>query len=125
MAEPAHPIVAVRRVLMAGVFMPVLVGLAWWKAVQFDPYTTSFFTKTYVAPSPAMPDEFRLFGGVVIVIGALVILAFANGLWRRRVVFREIWLEMLWALQVIAFGGAFFVAADRAEQLILAQETKT
>jgi hypothetical protein len=119
-----HPITRASGVLISLVFMPVLVVLAWWKAVQFDPYTMSFFTKTYIEPTPSMPDEFRLFGGIVIGIGALMLAACANGLWRRRVIFREIWMVMWMGLLFIAFGGAFFVAADQAAEAISMPENK-
>jgi hypothetical protein len=122
MADPPHPIAAILRLLISTVFMPALVVLAWWKALQFDPYRTSFFTKTYIEPTLDMPDEFRIAGWVIIGIGALVIAALANGLLRRRVVFREIWTAMWMGLLLAAFGGAFFLAANRAEEAIAARE---
>ncbi len=122
MADPPHPIAAILRLLISTVFMPALVVLAWWKALQFDPYRTSFFTKTYIEPTRDMPDEFRIAGWVIIGIGALVIAALANGLLRRRVVFREIWTAMWMGLLLAAFGGAFFLAANQAEEAIAARE---
>ena len=122
MAEPAHPIATAARTLIAAVFMPTLVVVAWWKASRFDPYTMAFFTKTYIEPTADMPGEFRIFGAVVIGIGALVIAALVNGLVRGRVVLREIWMAMLMGVMIMAFGGAFFLAADRAADAIAARE---
>jgi hypothetical protein len=118
LADPPHPIAAILRLLISTLFMPALVVLAWWKALQFDPYTMSFFTKTYIEPTPDMPDQFRIFGWIIVGIGALLLAALANGLWRRRVVFREIWTAIWMGLLVTAFGGAFFLAANRAEEAI-------
>jgi hypothetical protein len=122
MADPPHPIAAMLRLLISTVFMPALVVLAWWRAEQFDPYTMSFFTKTYIEPTPDMPDEFRIFGWIIIGIGALVLAAMANGLWRKRVVFREIRMAIWMGFLIAAFGGSFFLAANRSESAIAAKE---
>jgi hypothetical protein len=122
MSNPTHPIAALSRILIATVCMPALVVLAWWKAADFDPYAMSFFTKTYIAPTPSMPGEMRIFARIVIGSGIFLLAALANGLWRGRVTFREIWMAMWMGLLVMAFGGAFFVAADNAEEAIAARE---
>ncbi len=121
MAEPSHPIAQTARLLIAIVFMPALVILAWSKAAQFDPYTMSFFTKTYIAPTADMPFQFRMAGLVFVGVGALLLALSAYGLWRGRVVFREIWMMVWMGLMFAAFGGSFFLTADRAEKAISAR----
>lgn len=122
MSDPRHPIAGGLRVLIALGLMPVLVLLAWWKAGQFDPYTMSFFTKIYIEPTPGMPGELRTAAWIVMGIGALMLAALANGLIQRRTAFREIWMATWMGLLIIAFGGAFLVAAERAEMAIAARE---
>ena len=99
-----------------------MAAIAWWKAPQFDPYTTSFFTKTYIAPSASMPNELRLAGAVIIGLGALVGLAMVRGVAKARVTLRESLAAGVCAALVMAIGGAFFVAAHSA-QVRIAKET--
>lgn len=121
--ENSRPVVRAARALVGYVFMPVLVGLAWWKALDFDPYSTSFFTKIYIEPTPGMPDEMRIGGWVFIGIGAVLLAALLNGLWRRRVMLRNVWQVGWMGLLLMAFGGSFFLAADRAEVAIALRKT--
>ena len=123
MKEPEHPAAVIRRILFAGVFMPVLVGVAWWKAADFDPYTSSFFTKTYIEPTLGMPGELRMAGWVFIGVGVLLFAITLYGLLRIRVVLREVAVVIWVAVLFMAFGGAFFVAADSAQEAITARES--
>ncbi len=118
-----HPATKASGLVFAYFMMPFLVGIAWWKAGEFDPYTTSFFTKTYVEPSASMPDELRIVGCVLIAIGALLIVSCASGLAKARVTFREIWIVIWIGICVAAFGSAFFVAADSAQDRIEQEQT--
>lgn len=122
MTKREHPAAAIRRVLLACVLMPLLVAVAWWKALHFDPFTTSFFTRTYVAPSAETSSALRVFGAVVIAVGLLVAASLAVGLYRKRVVFREVRLALFLAWQVLAFGAAFFAAAERVDDVLLARK---
>jgi hypothetical protein len=99
-----------------------MTAIAWWKALQFDPYSMSFFTKTYIAPSPSMPNELRMAGAVIIVLGALVGWATVRAVAKGRVAARDGWVAGVGATLVIAMGAAFFVAAHSA-QVHIAQET--
>lgn len=110
-----HPVVKFRRIFWALIAMPTLVGLAWWKAVSFNPYTTSFFTKTYIAPTPQFPWEMRVAGWVFVAIGALLLITFAYGMTKKRLRLRECWSELSFSILLVVFGGAFFVAANSAQ----------
>lgn len=110
-----HPIVKYRRLFWALVLMPTLAAVAWWKAASYNPYTTSFFTKIYIAPSPELPGEMRLAGWVIVTVGALLLVIFMWGLAKKRLRASEGWAEILFALLLVAFGGAFFVAAQSAQ----------
>ena len=96
--------------------MPGLAILGLTNAANFDPYTDSFFTKTYIAPYPDMPFELHAAGWVFVGIG-LVIATFAL---RARWLFRVTTvgaLKAIWfALWVGAFGGAFHLAAVQAQK---------
>lgn len=106
------------QILIAFVFLPALTWAAWNKAWQFDPYTMSFFTKTYVAPYPEMPGELRIAGWVVIALAALPGYAGLKGvvkrIGRRRDSMLLVWVGCL----IAGFGSAFFVAADSAQARI-------
>ncbi|MEO1206357.1 MAG: hypothetical protein AAFV45_08490 [Pseudomonadota bacterium] len=113
----------VMQAVFAFVVMPAMVGSAWLKAEKFDPYATSFFTKTYVEPTADMPDEMRLAGWVFIGIAAWLSYVGIKGTVKRIGKLREC-LVLVWvACLIAAFGGAFFVAADAA-QLRIAQSQK-
>ncbi len=115
------PLTTVMQIVFAFVVMPVLLGSAWLKAWQFDPYTMSFFTKTYVVPTLDMPGEMRIAGWVMIGIAALLGYVGVKGIAKRIGKVRDC-LLLLWVACLIAgFGGAFFIAADAA-QVRIAQE---
>ena len=99
-----------------------MAAIAWWKALQFDPYTMSFFTKKYIAPSASMPNELRLAGAVIIGLGALVGWLTVRAVAKSRVAARDAWVAGAGAALVTAIGGAFFVAAHSA-QIRITQET--
>lgn len=113
-----HPATKASGLLFALFIMPCLVVIAWMKAPGFDPYSMSFFTKTYVEPSPEMPGELRIAGLVFIGIGSLLLLAGINGLAKARVRLREIWMVLWIGFCIVLFGSAFFVAADSAKDRI-------
>jgi len=106
------------QVAWVGFMMPVLIGIAWWHAPKFDPYTMSFFTKTYVEPTPEMPRDFRIFGGIVVGLGAMLGWATLQGIRKKVHSLRDTMLVGLMALEITVFGGAFFVAADAAQTQI-------
>ncbi len=118
-----HPATKASGLLFAFIVMPVLIVLAWIKASDFDPYTTTFFTKAYVEPTASMPDELRIVGGLLFVIGVGLMLICTHGLVKARVTFRDIWIVMWVSVSIAAFAGAFFVAADSAAVKI-EQETR-
>ena len=62
--QRSHPVKRIAGIVFALVLMPLLVVIGWNKAVQFDPYAMSFFTKTYVEPTPDMPEQIRIAGWV-------------------------------------------------------------
>lgn len=118
------PLTTVMQILIAFVFLPLLVWAGWSKAWQFDPYTMSFFTKTYVAPYPGMPGELRIAGCVMIAIAALPGYAGLKGIVKRIGKFRDS-LLLLWVGCLIAgFGGSFFIAADTAQVRITQEQGK-
>jgi hypothetical protein len=107
-----------RKMFFVGIVLPTLVALAWWKAPQFDPLATSFFTRSYIEATTEMPGEMRIVGWVFIGIGGLLGWVALQGV-RRAVHTRgETAILALLALEVAAFGGAFFVAADSAQERI-------
>ncbi len=112
------------QILIAFVFLPALVWAAWSKAWIFDPYTMSFFTKFYVAPTPEMPGELRIVGWIMIAIALLPGYAGIKGLAKRIGKLRENLLLLWVGCLIAAFGGAFFIAADVA-QVRIAQEQQT
>ncbi len=119
-----HPATKLSGLVFAFFMMPFLVVIAWLKAPEFDPYTTSFFTKTYIEPTLDMPGELRIAGWVFIGIGALLMFAAVNGLVKARVRFREIWVVLWVSISIALFGGAFFVAADSAQSRIEREQAK-
>lgn len=125
--QPSHPVKRTAGIVFALVLMPLLVILAWNKAGQFDPYTMSFFTKTYVEPTPDMPEQMRIGGWVMIGLGALVGYAAINAMLKGVGTVGER-LMTLWAAALVAlFGASFFVAADAAKERIeqeIARETR-
>ncbi|MBN8501452.1 MAG: hypothetical protein J0M19_09915 [Sphingomonadales bacterium] len=114
-SDPDNAVAKVRQIAFVGVMMPVLVALAWWQAPQFDPYTMSFFSKNYVTPTPEMPRDLRIFGGVMIGIAALLGCATVQGIRKKVHDLRGTVLLTLMGIEIAAFGGAFFVAADAAQ----------
>jgi O-antigen/teichoic acid export membrane protein len=112
------PLITAVQVFFVGVFMPLLVGLAWWQAPQFDPYTMKFFTRTHVAPTPDMPDEMRIIGWIMIGIGALLLWVTFQGIRKKVHNLRETTMILVMGIEIAAFGGAFFVAADAARDCI-------
>jgi hypothetical protein len=121
---PVRPSNTLMQIAIGCFFMPALVWAAWSKAWQFDPYTMSFFTKTYVAPTPDMPGELRIAGWVLIVIALLPGYAGFKGMMKR---IGKIWenLLLLWfGCLIAAFGGAFFIAADAAQVRISREQQK-
>jgi hypothetical protein len=109
------PLTRAVQVFIVGFSMPVLVGLAWWKAPRFDPYTMTFFTRTHVVPTPEMPGEMRIAGWIMIGIGALLLWVTLQGIRKKVHTLRETAMIFLMGLEIAAFGGAFFVAADSAQ----------
>ena len=119
------PLTTVMQILIAFVFLPLLVWAAWSKAWLFDPYTMSFFTKTYVVPTPEMPGGLRIAGWVMIAIAALPGYAGIKGIVKRIGKLRDS-LLLLWVGCLIAgFGGAFFIAADTAQVRISQEQQKS
>lgn len=120
--ESRHPLTRAMQWLLVLFFFPGLAFVSWQKAWQFDPYTMSFFTKTYVEPSPEMPGELRIVGWIMIGIGLLVAYAGVKGMVRRI----GAWIDslmLLWiGVMVGLFGGSFFIAANAAQERI-EQET--
>lgn len=116
--EPESPLRRLTQVAIVFVALPTLVTLAWLNAGQFDPYTDSYFTKTYVEPTPEMPGEMRIAGLVLAGIGGLVALAGLSGLRKAGNSRKAALLVLLLGGEVMAFGGAFFVAAGSAEDRI-------
>ncbi len=114
---------AVSQIVFAFFVLPALVVTAWWKAWQFDPYTMRFFSKTYVAPTPEMPEEMRFVGWVLVVIGGIVGYAGVRGI-VKRIGKLHMSVLVLWVGCLVAgFGGAFFVAADAAHvRIVLARQ---
>ena len=118
------PLTTVMQILFAFGFLPFLVWAAWSKAWLFDPYTMSFFTQTYVAPTPGMPGELRIAGWVMIAIAALPGYAGIKGIAKRIGKLRDS-LLLVWVGCLIAgFGGAFFIAAEAA-QVRITQKLQT
>lgn len=120
-----RPLHTAMQIAIGFVFLPVLVWAAWSKAWQFDPYTMSYFTKTYVAPSPEMPGELRMAGWVMIALAALTGYASIKAIVKR---IGKLWesLLLLWvACLIAAFGSAFFIAADSAQLRILQEQQKS
>lgn len=115
------PLTRAVQMLFVGVFMPVLVGTAWRNAPGFDPYTMRFFTRSHVAPTTDLPDEMRIIGWIMIGIGALLLWATFQGMRKKVHNLRETAMILLMGLEVAAFGGACFVAADAAQDRIAAE----
>lgn len=113
-----HPVTKFMQVAWVAFMLPVLIAMAWWKAPQFDPYTMSFFTKTYVEPTAEIPRGLRIFGGVVVGLGALLGWATLQGIRKKVHSLRDTTLIGLMAIEFAIFGGAFFVAADAAQTRI-------
>lgn len=118
------PLATVMQIIFAFVVMPFMVWAAWSKAWQFDPYTMSFFTKTYVVPTPEMPDELRIAGCVMIAIAALPGYAGFKGIVKCIGKLRDSLLLLWVGCLIAAFGGSFFIAADAA-QVRISQEQQT
>lgn len=120
--QPTHPFVRAMQWFVVLFFFPALAAVAWIKAPGFDPYTMSFFTKTYVEPTHDMPGDIRIVGWIMIGIGAIVAYAGLKGVVKRI----GKWLDnamLLWiGMLVVAFGASFFAAADSAQERI-EQET--
>jgi hypothetical protein len=110
------------RVIVSIIGLGVLAALAWWKALQFDPYTMSFFTKTYFVPTPDMPGDMRLFAWVIFGIAALLGWSTLQGISKKVHSRMETALMFVLTFEIAAFGGAFFVAANMAESAIAAHE---
>ncbi|MEN3972910.1 hypothetical protein WJS89_09550 [Sphingomicrobium sp. XHP0235] len=104
----------VMRFLFAVALM-ILVILAWRKALGFDPYSDAFLTKTYVEPSPEMPSDMRIVGWVFVAVAALLFIDPVVAFVRKRIGWRHLALMVYLASVMMAFGGATFVAAERAE----------
>ena len=119
------PLATVMQVAFAFVVMPIMVWAAWSKAWQFDPYTMSFFTKTYVVPSPGMPGELRIVGWVMIAVAALPGYAGYVGFVKRIGKLRENLLLLWIGCLIAAFGGSFFIAADAAQVRIAQEQQKS
>ena len=111
--RPASP-----RELFGLFIVATLAALAWWKAPDFDPYSASFFTKRYIEPYAEMPRDLRIGGAVFAALGSLIMLAGFKTVWRRQLTWREAGVGMFGSLLVIAFGSAFFIAANSAERHI-------
>lgn len=107
----------VRKIIVL-IGMHLTVGAAWWQAIEFDPYTASFFTKTYVEPTPEMPRDMRIIGWICLGVGALIAIGGVQGF--RKATAKAIdLLTVIWlAVLIAAFGGAFFVAANSAQARI-------
>lgn len=116
--NPDSPILMFRKMFFVGIVLPTTIAFAWWKAPQFDPFTTRFFTRSYIEPTAEMPGDLRVLGWVLISLGGLLGWVTLQGV-RRAVHTRgETAILALLALEVAVFGGAFFVAADSAEERI-------
>ncbi|RGP40289.1 hypothetical protein BPTFM16_00571 [Altererythrobacter insulae] len=118
MKKAVHPVVRAFGIFFVCIGLPSLIAIAWWKAVTFDPYTQSFFTKQWVEPTPDMPGQMRIAGWVFIGLGALLAIepAVIVALEKRKLkqAFLMVWIGGL----VSAFGGAFFLAANSAQAKI-------
>ncbi|MCP1337814.1 hypothetical protein [Futiania mangrovi] len=119
------PLTTAMQLAIGFVFLPSLVWSAWSKAWQFDPYTMSYFTKTYVVPTPEMPDELRIAGLVMFLIAALPGYAGIKGIVKRIGKLRENLLLLWVGCLIAAFGGAFFVAAETAQVRIYQEQQKS
>lgn len=113
-----HPATKFMGRLFAFLFMPLLVVAAWWKAQDFDPYTSSFFTKEYVEPTASYVTELRIGGAVIVVLGIGLVLAAVNGVRKKRVAWKEIWIVPWCGVLIALFGGAFFIAANASQERI-------
>lgn len=102
------------------IVLPLIVFSGWQKAKDFDPYSDSFFTKTYVEPTDEMPDEMRFVGWIMVGIGGLVAYAGVSGLRKPELSKGMSLLILLLGLEVMAFGGTFFAAARSVEDKIAA-----
>ena len=118
------PLTTAMQIVFGFVVMPTLVWAAWSKAWQFDPYTMIFFTKTYVVPTPEMPNELRIAGCVMIAIAALPGYAGFKGIVKRIGKLRDSLLLLWVGCLIAAFGGAFFIAADAAQVRIFQEQQK-
>lgn len=96
--------------------LPGLAILGWINAANFNPYTDSFFTKTYIAPYPEMPFELRAAGWVFIAIGLIISTLALRARWLSRVTTTGALKAIWFALWVGAFGGAFHFAAVHAQE---------
>ena len=122
MTASANALAQALRLFFAFFLFPAVVAAAWVKAVRFDPYAMSFFTREYIAPTPEMPGEIRLFGWIVIGIGAVLALAACRAGAKGLVPWRDAGLTLWVCALVAALGGAFHLAADRAAEAIAQQE---
>jgi hypothetical protein len=120
--DPDSPLTAVRQIFFGFIVMPTFVVLAWYKAPQFDPYTMSFFTKTFIEPTLDMPGEIRIIGWVMIGIGAWLVYAGGKSIIKRIGSLRERLLVLWIGCLIAAFGGAFFVAANAAQDRIIQEQ---
>jgi O-antigen/teichoic acid export membrane protein len=101
--------------LFVGVMMPVLVFLAWRMALVFDPFTMTFFAKNRPEPTPDLPGQMRTIGMVIVGLGALVSVSTLQSIFTGVNRWKPAAVVVLMGLEIVAFGCAFFVAADNAD----------
>ena len=118
MRTAVHPVLRAFGIFFVCIGLPSLVALAWLKAGTFDPYTQSFFSKRWIEPTPDMPGQIRMGGWMFIGLGALLaiepMVVGALGKLKIKQVFLMLWIGGL----LIAFGAAFFVAAESSQAKI-------
>lgn len=122
MRDRETPFAYAWKAVVAFFFVPALVLAAYWRANQFDPYTVTFFTKQIVEQTATLPDDIRLGGWICLGIGGVLALIAVDAVRAGRLVWRDVLMTVWLGVMIAVLSGAFFLAADRAQDRIAQQE---